>query len=138
MRVVLDTNVLLVSIAPKSVYRPIFEALLANKYQLVVSNDVLSEYREIFEQRANPIVATNVLEALTNLSNEIKQEIYVKWNIIEADKDDNKFVDCAIAGNCNYLVTNDKHFNILKEHGNDLVKLINIHEFMKILNEENS
>ena len=137
MRVVLDTNVLLVSIAPKSVYRPIFEALLANKYQLVVSNDVLSEYREIFEQRANPIVATNVLEALTNLSNVIKQEIYVKWNIIEADKDDNKFVDCAIAGNCDYLVTNDKHFNILKEDGNDLVKLINIQEFMKILNQKN-
>ncbi len=138
MRVVLDTNVLLVSIAPKSVYRPIFEALLAKKYQLIVSNDVLSEYREIFEQRANPIVATNVLEALTNLSNVVRQEIYVKWNIIEVDKDDNKFVDCAIAGNCNYLVTNDKHFNILKEHGNDLVKLININEFMKILNEENS
>lgn len=138
MRVVLDTNVLLVSIAPKSVYRPIFEALLAKKYQLIVSNDVLSEYQEIFEQRANPIVATNVLEALTNLSNVVRQEIYVKWNIIEVDKDDNKFVDCAIAGNCNYLVTNDKHFNILKEHGNDLVKLININEFMKILNEENS
>lgn len=114
MRVVLDTNVLLVSIAPKSVYRPIFEALLAKKYELIVSNDVLSEYREIFEQRANPIVAINVLEALTNLSNVVRQEIYVKWNIIDVDKDDNKFVDCAIAGNCNYLVTNDKHFNILK------------------------
>lgn len=138
MRVVLDTNVLLVSIAPKSVYRPIFEALLAKKYELIVSNDVLSEYREIFEQRANPIVAINMLEALTNLSNVVRQEIYVKWNIIDVDKDDNKFVDCAIAGNCNYLVTNDKHFNILKEHGNDLVKLININEFMKILNDENS
>lgn len=138
MRVVLDTNILLVSIAPKSVYRPIFEALLAKKYELIVSNDVLSEYREIFEQRANLIVATNVLEALINLSNVVRQEIYVKWNMIEADKDDNKFVDCAIAGNCDYLVTNDKHFNILKEHGNDLVKLLNIHEFMEILNEGNS
>lgn len=135
MRIVLDTNVLLVSIAPKSIYRPIFDALLAKKYELIVSNDVLSEYREIFEQRANPIVATNVLEALTNLSNVIRQEIYVKWNIIDADKDDNKFVDCAIAGNCDYLVTNDKHFNILKEHGNDLVKLINIQEFIEILNK---
>ncbi len=138
MRVVLDTNVLLVSIAPKSVYRPIFEALLAKEYELIVSNDVLSEYREIFEQRANPIVATNVLEALTNLSNVVRQEIYVKWNIIEVDKDDNKFVDCAIASNCNYLVTNDKHFNVLKEHGNDLVKLIDINEFVNLLTEKNS
>ena len=138
MRVVLDTNVLLVSIAPRSVYRPIFEALLAKKYVLVVSNDVLAEYEEIISQRANAVVAVNVLEALGNLSNVIKQEIYVKWNIVEIDKDDNKFVDCAIAGNCDYLVSNDKHLNVLKERGSDLVKLINIYEFVEILEELNN
>lgn len=53
MRVVLDTNVLLVSIALRSVYRPIFDALLAKKYVLVVSNDILAEYEEIISQRAN-------------------------------------------------------------------------------------
>ena len=48
MRVVLDTNVLLVAIAPTSIYRPIFDALLAKKYTLVLSNDILAEYEEIF------------------------------------------------------------------------------------------
>lgn len=47
MRVVLDTNVLLVSIAPTSIYRPIFDALLAKKYTLAISNDILAEYEEI-------------------------------------------------------------------------------------------
>lgn len=83
-------------------------------------------------------MATNVLEALGNLSNVIKQEIYVKWNIVEVDKDDNKFVDCAIAGNCDYLVSNDKHLNVLKERGNDLVKLINVYEFVEMLAELNN
>jgi uncharacterized protein len=54
MRVVLDTNVLLVAIAPISIYRPIFDALLAKKYTLVLSNDILAEYEEIFSQKANP------------------------------------------------------------------------------------
>ena len=135
MRVVLDTNALLVSIAPSSVYRPIFDALIAKKYTLVISNDILAEYEEIFSQRANPKVANLVLEALHNLSNVEKQDIFIKWHIIEADKDDNKFVDCAIAGNCHYIVTDDKHFNILKIKGNDFVGLMKIDSFLTMIAE---
>jgi uncharacterized protein len=135
MRVVLDTNVLLVSIAPNSIFRPIFDALLDNKFTLIISNDILAEYEEIFSQRANPKVASFVLEALNNLPNVIKQDIFIKWSIIEVDKDDNKFVDCAIAANCHYIVSNDKHFKILKERGNDFVTLIDIHHFMDLLSK---
>lgn len=78
MRVVLDTNVLLVAIAPTSIYRPIFDALLEKKYTLVVSNDIIAEYEEIFSQRANPKVANLVLEALNNLGNVEKQHIFIK------------------------------------------------------------
>lgn len=137
MRIVLDTNVLLVSIALRSRYRPIFDALLNNQYILVVSNDILTEYEEIIIRKTNPIIAANILDAIGNLSNVIKQDIYIKWDIVEKDRDDNKFVDAAIAGNCDYLVSNDKHFNILKERGNDLVKLINIQEFLGIVEELN-
>ena len=39
---------------------------------------------------------------------------HYKWNRIIADYDDNKFVDCAFMSGADYIVTNDKHFNILK------------------------
>jgi putative PIN family toxin of toxin-antitoxin system len=133
MRVVLDTNVLLVSIAVSSRYRPIFEALLNGRFTLVISNDILTEYEEVIIRKTNVLIASNILEAISNLSNVLKQEIYIKWDIIEKDRDDNKFVDAAIAGNCNYLVSNDRHFNILKQRGNELVKLINIQEFLEII-----
>ena len=133
MRVVLDTNVLLVSIAMSSRYRPIFEALLNGRFTLVISNDILTEYEEVIIRKTNVLIASNILEAISNLSNVLKQEIYIKWDIIEKDRDDNKFVDAAIAGNCNYLVSNDRHFNILKQRGNELVKLINIQEFLEII-----
>ncbi len=133
MRVVLDTNVLLVAIAPTSYYRPIFDALLAKKFTLIISNDIIAEYEEIFSQRANPKVANLVLEALNNLSNVEKQDIFIKWTLIDIDKDDNKFVDCAIAGNCHYIVTDDKHFKVLNERGNDLVSLIGINGFLDLV-----
>jgi len=31
-----------------------------------------------------------------------------------ADPDDNKFVDCAVAGNAKYIVTEDSHYDVLK------------------------
>ena len=109
--------------------------LLFTRY-LVISNEILAEYEEIFSQRANSKVANLVLEALSNLTNVEKQDIFIKWHVIETDKDDNKFVDCAIASNCHYIVSNDKHFNILKQRGNDLVGLMNIDEFMLYLKAE--
>jgi predicted nucleic acid-binding protein len=52
------------------------------------------------------MVANNMSEMLLALSNVQKQDVFYKWNLIEADKDDNKFVDCAIAGLADYFVTN--------------------------------
>ncbi|MCX7068929.1 MAG: putative toxin-antitoxin system toxin component, PIN family [Methylococcales bacterium] len=133
MRVVLDTNILLVSIAKKSPYRIIFDALLANKFELIISNDILSEYAEIIAQKTNNMIATNICEMLLSLSNVKKQEVFYKWNFIDIDKDDNKFVDCAIAGNADYLVSNDKHFNCLKKIEFPKLNLLTIDEFMVLL-----
>lgn len=58
-----------------------------------------------------------------------------RFKIVEEDKDDNKFVDCAIADNCHYIVTDDRHFNILKTKGNDLVDLIKIDGFLAMILE---
>jgi uncharacterized protein len=69
MIVVLDANALLVSIPKKSAYRPIFDALINVKYGLIISNDILSEYTEIIERKANSIVANNIAEMLLSLDN---------------------------------------------------------------------
>jgi uncharacterized protein len=63
-------------------------------------------------------------------------EPYYKWQLIEADKDDNKFVDCAISGNALFIVSNDKHFNILKEIDFPKVEVVKVDDFMKMLGIE--
>jgi predicted nucleic acid-binding protein len=57
MRVVLDTNIILVSIPRLSEYRQIFEALIQQKYTLVISNEILTEYEEIIAQKTTETVA---------------------------------------------------------------------------------
>lgn len=60
-------------------------------------------------------VANAVMETLDYLPNVELITRYYQWKLIHADPDDDKFVDCAVACNANYLVTYDGHFNPLKK-----------------------
>ena len=135
MRVVLDTNVLLVSIPKLSKYRPIFENLIEKKYTLIISNEILTEYEEIITRKANESVAQNIVKMLVTLSNVEKREIYYNWHLIKSDEDDNKFVDCAVAGNADYLVSNDQHFNVLETIDFPEVPLIDAEKFLELIKE---
>ena len=58
---------------------------------------------------------------------------YFQWNLIADDPDDNKFVDCALNAGADYIVTNDKHFNVLKSIPFPSINVINIDTFKHIL-----
>ena len=135
MRIVLDTNALLISISKNSKYRIIFDHFLSKKFTLIISNEILSEYAEIIALKANATISNNITEMLLSASNVEKQDVFFKWQLIEIDKDDNKFVDCSIAGNADYIVTNDKHFGVLKYIEFPPITIINIDKFLKLLME---
>jgi uncharacterized protein len=78
MRMVLDTNVLLVAIPKKSKFRPIFDAILNGKVEICFTTEILNEYAEKIEEKANSIVSNNVVELLLNLENAIKVEVYIR------------------------------------------------------------
>jgi putative PIN family toxin of toxin-antitoxin system len=115
MRVVLDTNVLLVSISRHSKYHPIFEAFENEQFDILVTTDILTEYEEVISNNMGFETAKNVLDGFKHVQNVIHISKYFYWNLIVADPDDDKFVDCAIAGNADFIVSNDKHFNALKK-----------------------
>ncbi len=70
---------------------------------------------------------------LLKLPKTLSMEVFYKWNLITVDPDDNKFIDCAVAANARYIVTNDKHSNTLKEVSFSKSSCIRIEEFIKIL-----
>ncbi len=132
-KVILDTNILLVSISSKSKYHWIYENLLGKDYDLYISNEILMEYEEVISKKYNSSIARDVIKALLVLPNVHKISIYYKWSLIKQDIDDNKFVDCAINSNAHLLVTNDKHFNILKELNFPKVRITDIDGFAEQL-----
>lgn len=128
--VVVDTNCLLQIIARKSPYRPIWDAFLAGKYQLCVSNDILDEYQEILGQQITPSVAENVALLILNKPNVILVDPHFHMELIAADPDDNKFVDCAFAAGADYLVSEDSHFKVLEKIAFPQLNLVTLDEFM--------
>ncbi|MBI5914352.1 MAG: PIN domain-containing protein, partial [Bacteroidetes bacterium] len=71
LRIVLDTNGLLVSISRNSPYRPIFDHFLDGKYELLISTEILNEYIEKLQEKANSFVANNISEVIINAQNVI-------------------------------------------------------------------
>ena len=97
-----------------------------------VTTDILSEYEEIISQYMSAEVANEVLQIIENARNVAFITKYYRWNLINNDPDDNKFVDCAISCNARYLVTQDKHFNVLKKVGFPKIEVINIQQFKQL------
>jgi putative PIN family toxin of toxin-antitoxin system len=132
-RIVLDTNCLLQSLPSRSPYHKIWTQVLSGRISLCVNTEILNEYEEILSVKTTPEVAHNVVEAIARLHTTVFQNVYIHFGLIKNDVDDNKFVDCAVASNAEYIVTNDSHFSILKQIEWPKLSVIDIREFVKQL-----
>jgi len=90
----------------------------------------MSEYVEILGERTSAIVANNIAELLLRSRHVERVEIYFKWELINRDQDDNKFVDCALNGRASFLVTDDRHFRHLQDIPFPKVEIIRTEEFL--------
>lgn len=134
MKVVLDTNSLLQIVFPRARYKEVWDALIAQKYTICLTNDILMEYREILERRFNDVqFAENVIEAILSMPNVEHVNPTYRFNLITTDPDDNKFVDCAIIAGATYIVSNDHHFQELERYDFPKVNVCTLSEFLDII-----
>ncbi len=130
-KIVLDTNALIQCLPNKSPYRKIWNSIIEGKSFLCVSNEILEEYEEILGRMYGRKIAELALLAIINRPSVIFITPYYHFHLIEADPDDNKFVDCAISANAKFIVTEDHHFDILKRIDFPKVEIIKLEECLK-------
>lgn len=135
-RIVLDTNCLLASLSRHSEYYPVWKGLQTGKYVLCLSNDILEEYEEIIGLKTSPEVARNVVALLLKSRYVEFVDAYFKWRLIEADHDDDKFVDCAFAANATFIVSDDKHFEVLEKIAFPKIAVLKLRQFLLTLLEK--
>ena len=134
MRLVIDTNCILASVPRRSKYRWLYDAVLIGDVELAVTTEILLEYEEQLGLFYAPDYAEYVLSTLVNLPNVVQiSPLHFNWILIEDDPDDNKFVDTAIASNTDYVITNDRHFRVLKTVEFPSVAFVRLADFQPIL-----
>lgn len=131
-RVVLDTNVFITILSKRGENRWIFDAILSGELILCLSNEILFEYWEVLESKTSPSTAQNVIEFLVVHPHVSRHTPYINWNLISSDPDDNKFADCYLTSNAQFLISNDKDFSSLKTIGFPKINLLTTGEFKEL------
>ncbi|MCQ2740439.1 MAG: putative toxin-antitoxin system toxin component, PIN family [bacterium] len=134
MNIVLDSNVVLQVAFTQKPLKIVWDKLLEGSYTLCVTEDILYEYQEkVIDCFHNEQLANLLINTLLNCPYVKRVEAFYRYNLIALDPDDNKFVDCALACDAKYIVTEDSHFETLKEIDFPKVDVINLMEFISIL-----
>ncbi len=137
MHIVLDTNSLLQIVPRKAKHRWLFDLIKQGKVKLSITSEILGEYEEQLSDFYSPVVAHGVLQILESLENVCFVQVYYKWNLISDDPDDNKFSDCAVAANSDYIVTYDRHFRILRSIEFPPIAVLTLEDLHTILTKMN-
>ena len=133
MTVVIDCNIFVMCLTTRSPYHLIFQSLVGGKFNIAITNDILLEYEEIIQRKYSVSASKALISLLLELPNvQFINQTY-KWQLIEVDADDNKYCDCAIAGKAEFIVTEDRHFDILNTIPFPAISTINIDEFLALL-----
>lgn len=133
MRIVLDTNCLIQSVSPRSKYHAVWESFVSVENRLCITNEIIEEYIEILQKLVGYEVSEYIVKTIINSPFTEFFTPYYHFELIKADPDDNKFVDCAIVAHARYVVTNDHHYDVLKEIPFPKVQIISIQDFMKVV-----
>ena len=118
MRVVLDTNVFISGAFFSGYPYKILKAWSAGRLEVVVSAEVLEEYRRVGTRLSREYPGVDLEPFLPLLA--VGAEFVLAPALPEAvceDPDDDKFIACALAGRCKVIVSGDKQLRDVSGYG---------------------
>ena len=129
MRVVLDTNVFVSGIFFTGPPYQILKAWQQQKIDIVVSAPILEEYRRVGKKLADQFRGVDlkpVLELVVATA-VIVEPVDLPEPVCD-DRDDDKFIACAIAAQAQYIVSGDKY--LLRVSGYQGVEIVTPRQFL--------
>jgi uncharacterized protein len=130
MKIILDTNVLVSGIFFSGPPYRILRAWHDQRFQLVLSTEILDEYRRVASELSIKYPVINIEPFLHLIeTNGLMVSAPPLSEMVCGDRDDDKFIACALAAECDIIVSGDKH--LLKVFGYRQIKVLTPHQFAK-------
>ena len=128
MKVVLDTNVFISGIFWKGSSNKVITNWREGKFTLVTSLEAVSEIIKVLKDFKIKLSEDMIKEWIDLIvRNSVIVEPKERIAIVKYDPKDNIFIETAVAGNCDYIVSQDNHLLKLKEFRG--IKMITPEEF---------
>lgn len=133
MLAVIDTNVFLSALLRSRTTRPVIEALIARRFQLVTSELLIEELADVLSRPAwcralNPSECRELFAIIREAATVIQRTPRVR---VCRDPEDNALLACALAGHAEFLVTGDRDLLIL--HPFRGIDILPPNEFLRLL-----
>jgi len=135
MRVVLDTNIIVSGYLGGTV-EGIIVAWKSSEFTLIVTEVIIDEYLSVLKRpkfKIEQVEIENFSALLIDKAEFVIPLEYIKT--ISNDDSDNKFLDAAVAGQANIIVSGDQHLLELKSFRN--IEILNAKEFLEKLKRKN-
>lgn len=129
MKVVLDTNVFISGIFFKGPPQKILKAWRDGRIKILISEEIIEEYRRVGEllSKQFPDIECGPILRLLAINAQFVQPKKLSAQVCE-DPDDDKFLECAICGNSDFIVSGDKH--LLKVSGHRGIEVFSPRNFV--------
>jgi uncharacterized protein len=135
MKITTDTNVLLSATFWNGDSYRIIERVEEGKIDLILSREIIEEFGGLLEyDEIKDKIKDKDLEMKRSVDELIEMSTIVepreRFNVVEEDPEDNVFIDCAVEGEVDYLVSKDNHLLKLKDFKG--IKIVTPKEMMEI------
>jgi putative PIN family toxin of toxin-antitoxin system len=122
MRVVIDTNVMISRfLSPLGSPAHIFDLLNQEEFELLLSEAILEEWQAALNypkiQKLHKLNEVEIAEFIAGfrLIGVMVEPLAIPPVVLD-DPDDNKFIECAVAGGAEYIISGDKHLKSIREY----------------------
>ncbi len=116
VRVIIDTNIYISAIFWGGNPRKVVDLGRENKIYILTSTDIQEEIAEILKRKFK-LGEDDARQILSDFSTFTKLiPVIDQINVVKDDPDDDKFIECAVSGKADYIVSGDSHLLRLKEY----------------------
>ena len=127
VKVVLDTNIVVSALLAKyGQPAKLFEAMINRKIENYTSREIIDEIESVFNrkeicERTDEKAREFIVKQYKKHSKTVSPK--QKLSVVEDDPKDNKFIECAVEANAQYIISGDPHLiRIAKYSGIRILK----------------